>query len=125
MPLTTWVTLAAIALYLWTSYMVAFARARYKVKAPSMEGPPEFLVRYRVQMNTLEQLPVLLAPMWTCAFALGDRWAAAGGLAWCVGRLVYALAYYRDPAKRGPGFSIAFVASAALMVGTAVGLVTR
>jgi glutathione S-transferase len=125
MPLTAWVTLAAITLYLWTSYMVALARGRYKVKAPSMEGPPEFLVRHRVQMNTLEQLPVLLAPLWTCAFALGDRWAAAGGLVWCVGRVLYALGYYRDPARRGTGFSIALVASLALMAGTAVGLVTR
>jgi glutathione S-transferase len=123
MYLTAWVTLAAIAVYLWVSYNVGVARIKYGVKAPAMDGPDEFLVRVRVQMNTLEQMPVLLAPLWICAVFLGDKWAAAGGLLWCIGRVAYALGYYAAPKKREAGFGIALSAVFLLICGSAVGLV--
>ena len=122
MHLTAWVTLAVITVYLWTGFNVGKARTKYAVKAPSMDGPDEFMVRVRVQMNTLEQLPVVLAPLWTCALFLGDSWAAAGGLLWCIGRVAYALGYYHAPAKREAGFLISLIAAMALIFGTAVGL---
>lgn len=125
MYLTAWITLAALGLYLWTCVKAGSARTKHKVMAPSMDGPAEFQSFQRVHLNTLEQLPLGLVPMWTCAYFLGDAWGAAGGLLWCVGRLMYALGYYRDPAKREPGFSIALIASMLLMVGTAVGLLMR
>jgi glutathione S-transferase len=65
---------------------------------------------------------MLLVPLWMCALFLGDRWAAAGGLLWCVGRIAYALGYYRDPAKREVGFVVGMVASGSLVVGTVIGL---
>jgi glutathione S-transferase len=87
-----------------------------------MDGPLAFQSVLRVHANTLEQLPMLLVPLWLCAVYLGDTWAAAGGLLWCVGRVVYALGYYRDPAKREAGFITAMIASALLILGTVVGL---
>ncbi len=123
--LTAWTSLAALAIYLWTGTNAAKARITFGIKAPQMDGPLAFMSIQRVHANTLEQLPLLLAPMWMCAAFLGDRWAAAGGLVWCVGRVVYALAYYKDPAKRTAGFTIAISASALLMVGTAVGLMMQ
>jgi glutathione S-transferase len=122
MHLTAWVTLAALAVYLWTAVNVARARMLHKIPAPAMDGPIPFQSCLRVQANTLEQLPLLLAPLWMCAWFLGDAWAAAGGLLWCVGRIVYALGYYRDPAKRETGFVLGMVASALLILGTVVGL---
>jgi glutathione S-transferase len=122
MHLTAWVTLAALAVYLWTGLNVARARATFKVKAPAMDGPLGFQSVMRVQANTLEQLPMLLVPLWMCALFLGDRWAAAGGLLWCVGRIAYALGYYRDPAKREVGFVVGMVATGLLVVGTVIGL---
>ena len=116
-------TLAALTVYLWTIVKVGNARGKYQVKAPATDGPPEFMRALRVQMNTLEQLPLLLAPLWLCAWVLGDRWGALGGLIWCVGRIVYALAYYRDPAKRGAGYLISAGACLLLMAGTLVGVV--
>jgi glutathione S-transferase len=101
----------------------ARARVKYKVPAPAMEGPLGFQSVMRVQANTLEQLPMVLVPMWLCAYYLGDAWAAAGALLWCFGRILYALGYYRDPAKREAGFVTAMVASALLILGTVVGLV--
>jgi glutathione S-transferase len=87
-----------------------------------MDGPLAFQSAMRVQANTLEQLPLALVPLWLCAWFLGDAWAAAGGLLWCLGRLMYALGYYRDPARREAGFVLGMVASALLVLGSVVGL---
>ena len=122
MHLTAWVTLAALAVYLWTGINVGRARATHKIAAPAMDGPLQFQSTLRVQANTLEQLPLVLAPLWMCAWFLGDGWAAAGGLLWCVARVLYALGYYRAPAKRELGFILGMVASALLIVGTITGL---
>jgi glutathione S-transferase len=107
---------------MWTGLNVARARVRYKVPAPGMDGPLGFQSVMRVQINTLEQLPMVLPPMWLCAGFLGDAWGAGGALLWCVGRILYALGYYRDPAKREVGFVTAMAASALLILGTVIGL---
>jgi len=125
MHLSAWATLAVLAVYLWTGYNAGKARVTYKVSAPSMDGPPEFLRAIRVQANTLEQLPLVLAPLWMCAWFLGDMWAAAGGVLWCIGRIVYALAYYKFPPSRATGYLISLIACAGLMGGTVVGLLLR
>jgi glutathione S-transferase len=122
MLLTAWATLAILGVYFWTGVMAGYARVKYKVPAPSMDGPAGFQNAQRVQANTLEQLPIVLVPLWLCAFYLHDAWAAAGGLLWCAGRIAYALGYYRDPAKREIGFVLGMVASALLIGGSAVGL---
>jgi glutathione S-transferase len=123
MHLTAWVTLAVLAVYFWTGLNAGRARMTWKVPAPSMDGPVEFQSRMRVQANTLEQLPLVFVPMWLCANYLGDTWAAAGGALWCVGRIMYALGYYRAPAGREAGFVTAMVASGLLVGGTVVGLI--
>lgn len=122
MQLTAWAMLAVLAVYFWTGVNAGRARVKYKVRAPMMDGPPAFQSAMRVQANTLEQLPLVLAPLWTCGHFLGDAWAAAGGLLWCFARVLYALGYYRDPAKREAGFVLGMVASALLILGTVVGL---
>jgi glutathione S-transferase len=45
-------------------------------------------------------------------------------LLWCVGRILYALGYYRDPAKREIGFIVGMLACGALVAGSAVGLLS-
>ena len=125
MLLTAWATLAVLGVYFWTGVMAGYARVKYKVPAPSMDGPAAFQSAQRVQANTLEQLPIVIVPLWLCALYLGDAWAAAGGLLWCAGRIAYALGYYRDPAKREIGFVLGMVASALLIGGTAVGLMMQ
>jgi glutathione S-transferase len=125
MHLTAWATLAVLGVYVWTGVMAGWARAKYKVPAPAMDGPLPFQSAQRVQANTLEQLPLVLAPLWLCAMYLGDAWAAAGGLLWCLGRILYALGYYRDPSKREAGFVIGMLACGALVAGSLVGLLLR
>lgn len=101
------------------------ARIRHGIPAPSMDGPEEFQRSQRVQANTLEQLPLVLVPLWMCAYFLGDVWAASGGMLWCLGRIAYALGYYRDPAHREIGFITGMVACALLICGTIFGLLLR
>lgn len=125
MHLTAWATLAVLGVYFWTGVMAGVARAKYGVAAPSMDGPLPFQSAQRVQANTLEQLPLVLAPLWLCGSYLGDTWAAAGGLLWCLGRILYALGYYRDPSKREAGFIIGMLACGALVAGSAIGLLLQ
>ncbi|MGZ5819007.1 MAG: MAPEG family protein [Burkholderiaceae bacterium] len=125
MQMTAWITLAALIVYIWMGFNVGKARGQYKVPAPATEGPVEFLSVMRVQANTVEQLVIFLPVLWMCAYFLSDRWAAIGGAIWVVGRIVYALGYYKSPSKRDIGFGITFFASVSLMIGTVVGLLSH
>jgi glutathione S-transferase len=125
MRLTAWTTLAILGVYFWTFVVAGRARGIYKVNAPSMEGPLPFQSAQRVQANTLEQLPLVLTPLWMCTMFMGETWAVAGGLAWCLGRIVYALGYYKDPARREAGFVIGGLACLFLVVATVWGLAMR
>ncbi|MES2935230.1 MAG: MAPEG family protein [Pseudomonadota bacterium] len=123
MQWTAWITIAALVMVGWTFMNAANARRTYKIKAPAMDGPLQFQSIFRVYANTLEQLAFFLPTLWLCAFYLNDQLAALGGAVWIIGRILYASAYYKDPSKRGLGFSIAFGANALLMAGAIVGLV--
>jgi glutathione S-transferase len=120
---TGWATLAALGVYFWTLMNVGRGRGKFQVKAPSMDGPPAFLSMVRVQANTVEQLVLFLPALWLCALFRGDLIAAALGAVWVVGRIAYAIGYYRAPSKRGPGFAIAMVATACLVIATVLGLI--
>lgn len=124
MILTGWVTLVALLVYLWMTINVSRARHRFGIQAPLTDGPQQFLSVLRVQSNTVEQLALFLPALWMCAWFLGDRYAAAGGALWIVGRILYARGYYRDPKDRALGYGLTVIASFALMVGAAVGLLT-
>lgn len=123
LPATAWITLLALATYIWIIIKVSKARVKYSVKAPSMDGPLEFLSAQRVQTNTVEQMIVFLPSMWLCAFVWNDKAAAAGGAIWVIGRIMYALAYYDEPKKRTPGFAVSTFATLGLILACAVGLV--
>ena len=105
------------------SFLVDVARSKTGVKAPAMQGAPEFERTSRVQQNTLEQLIVLLPAMWLFAFYVHAQMAAGLGVLFMVGRLIYFRAYLRDPAGRGPGFAIGQIAQAILLLGGLVGVI--
>ncbi|WP_119419898.1 MAPEG family protein [Desertibaculum subflavum] len=119
---TALVTLAAIAVYLWTFIMAGRARGKYNVKAPAITGPEPFERAIRVQTNTLEQIVPFLPALWICA-AFYPMPAAIIGAVWVVGRIIYGIAYYADPAKRGFGFTVAIAATVLLWVGGVLGIV--
>ena len=120
---TAFVTLLAVILYFWIGFWVGQARVRFGVKAPATTGNPDFERAFRIQMNTLEQMALFLPALWLYAAYVSDRGAAVGGLVWVVGRVIYALAYTRDPASRGPGAMITLFASVGLWLGGAYGVV--
>ncbi len=93
------------------------ARARYKVEAPAVVGHPIFERHFRVQQNTIEQLVVYLPALFLFAQYVHAGTAAALGLVWIAGRLVYERGYVADPAKRGLGFGISVVPTLILALG--------
>jgi uncharacterized MAPEG superfamily protein len=120
---TAAVTLMTLLLLQVLTIVVAQARVRHGIKAPAVTGSEPFERAFRVHMNTIEQMAFFLPAMWLCAGLLSDAAAAAGGLIWLIGRSLYAVSYLNDPAKRGPGAYIAFLAQIALWLGAAAGLV--
>ena len=66
---------------------------------------------------------MMLPALWVYAAFIGDTGAAVMGLTWVAGRIWYALAYQKDPAKRGGGFSLALLAIAGLWAGGLWGVV--
>jgi glutathione S-transferase len=122
-PYTALASLLAIALYFFFSAQVARARGRYGVTHPAITGHPDFERIFRVQMNTLEWLPIFLVPLWLSALTVSDKGAAALGLVWIVGRFVYFLGYRKAVEKRLPGFFIQAMACILLFIGAAYGIV--
>jgi uncharacterized MAPEG superfamily protein len=117
------VTALALVLYVVMFLNAGRARRRYGVIAPAVTGAPEFERAFRVQQNTLEQLVLFLPSLWLFALFASALWASLLGLVWLLGRILYAVAYARDPATRGPGFIIAALASLVLLLGGLVGIV--
>ena len=111
------VTLLALLTYFWTGFRVGGARSKYGVAAPAVTGAPEFERTYRVQMNTLEWLPLFLPSLWLFAWYWNGKVAAAIGLVWILARIYYGVTYVSDPAKRGPGFGVQALATAVLLFG--------
>uniref|UniRef100_Q07UA7 Membrane-associated proteins in eicosanoid and glutathione metabolism (MAPEG) n=1 Tax=Rhodopseudomonas palustris (strain BisA53) TaxID=316055 RepID=Q07UA7_RHOP5 len=123
--LTAIVTLLAVMFYFYTSVQVARARVAYDVKAPAISGNPDFERIFRVQMNTLEWMPIFLPALWLFAIYLSDGFAAALGLVWIVGRIIYMVGYAAAASKRGAGFAVQSVAAIALWGGALYGIVSR
>jgi glutathione S-transferase len=125
------VTLLSLALFFWMGADVACARMRFGVPAPAVTGHPEFERHFRVQANTLEGLVIFLPSLWLFALSidalrssnLGDEIAAALGLVWIIGRVIYMRSYVRDPASRGLGFGVQAMASMLLLIGGLVAIV--
>ncbi|HEY8573527.1 MAPEG family protein [Phenylobacterium sp.] len=82
-----------------------------------MTGDPLLERSIRVHENTLEWLPIFLPSLWLFAVYWPEWVAAAVGVVWIVGRIVYALGYVADPAKREAGFLIQAVAAGVLLFG--------
>ncbi len=120
---TALVTVLAVALYFYTGIMVAKARGKYGVKAPVTTGNPDFERVFRVQMNTLEWMPIFLPLLWLFAVYVRDWAAAFIGLVWIVGRLLYIRGYSQAAEQRHRGFSVQAFSCVVLLVGAVIGIV--
>lgn len=122
-PLTTLAILVALLVYFGLGAVVGAARGKFNVPAPQSSGHPEFDKRNRVHMNTLEQLVMFVPAAMFAAPVLGDPITAVIALVWSVGRLLYARAYYVDPAKRSLGFLLTFLPTIILIGAAAWGAI--
>jgi uncharacterized membrane protein YecN with MAPEG domain len=110
------VTLLLLCQYVVFVGMCGKARAQSGIVAPAVTGDETFERAYRVQMNTVEQLVIALPAMWVSAMYFIPMVAAALGLVFFVGRMMYRVSYMKDPESRGPGMIIGFLANIALII---------
>jgi glutathione S-transferase len=114
---TALVTCLAILFYFFTSVQVSKARAAFGIKVPATSGHPDFERVFRVQMNTLEWMPIFLPSLWLFAIYISDPAAAALGLIWIGGRILYWNGYSQAAEKRNMGFAVQFMGAAILWAG--------
>jgi glutathione S-transferase len=112
------ITVLALMVYLWQGQRVGSARGRLGVPAPATTGNPEFERHFRVQANTLEGLIVFLPSLWLFAiYTPYDAIAAALGVIWIVGRVLYTTGYAKEASARSLGFGIQILATLVLLLG--------
>ena len=121
---TALVTCLAVAYCFFTGFQVGKARAKFGIKAPAVTGNLDFERVYRVQMNTLEWMPIFLPSLWLFAIYISDPVAAAIGVIWIAGRILYMTGYSKAADKRGRGFGIQALAAGILWLG-ALGAIIR
>lgn len=114
---TALVSLLALLTYFWMGLQVPRARAKCGIGAPAMTGDPLLERTIRAHYNTLEWLPIFLVSLWMFAVYWNELVAAAVGVVWILGRIVYALGYYAAAERREPGFLIQALAAAVLLFG--------
>jgi glutathione S-transferase len=117
--------LASVLFYFWLCLDVGRARVTYKVAAPATTGNPDFERLFRIQMNTLEWLPIYLPSLWLFGFYVSDTGAAALGLVWIAGRVLYKRGYQEAPEKRTLGFGVQALATFLLLFGALVDIFAR
>jgi len=115
------VSLAAIIQYFYFGVLVGRARSRTGISAPAVTGDPVFERTFRVHQNTLEQLVTFLPAAFLFGRYVSPGLAAVLGVAYLIGRGLYAAGYIRDAQQRGPGFLVTVVAQMLLVVGAVLG----
>jgi glutathione S-transferase len=116
MHLSAVATIAAVGVYFLTLMYAGHIRHKTGLKAPATVGNAEFERTYRVQMNTLESMPVMLPMLWLATVYYGGPLPAALGFVWSFGRILYMIAYIKAPKRRAPGFGLQMLAQAGLGV---------
>jgi glutathione S-transferase len=114
---TAVVSLLALLVYFWMGLNVGRARGKTGIAAPAMTGDPVLERAVRVHYNTLEWLPIFLVSLWLFAVYWNELVAAAAGVVWIIGRVLYSTGYMADPGKRSTGFLIQLAAVAVLLFG--------
>ena len=108
------VILALIEYYIFGA-LVGWARGKYGVSAPAVSGDPVFERYYRVQQNTLEQLMGFIPAILIYGYYGNAQIAAGLGMVFIIARVIYLYAYVADPAKRGLGFVLGWLATIFMM----------
>ena len=121
MPYVHIVILLALVEFFYFSLLVGKARSRYNVPAPATTGNEMFERYFRVHMNTLELLVMFIPSILLFGQYFRPYVAAALGVVYLIGRLVYLSAYVKEPKKREVGFGLSVVPIMILVVGAIIG----
>ncbi len=113
----------ALLVYYFTLFKAGMARGRFNVPAPSHEGPEDYVRHVRAHQNTLEHLVLFLPGLWLFSLAVSPVWAAAIGSVWPIGRLWYALGYYRAAEQRSLGLYLSMPPIYIFVLGSLVGFI--
>jgi len=123
MSLLDLIALLALLQLVFFAILVGQARGRYGVKAPAVAGHELFERVYRVQMNTIELLVVLLPALYIAGRYWPATYVAGLGAVYLVGRFVYWRSYVAAPASRSLGFALSLLPILALLGAGLVGCV--
>ena len=121
MELIYLVTALMLLEYFVFTMLVGVARGKTGIDAPAMTGAPELERAVRVQLNTLEQLIVVIPAMFLFAMFVHVQVAAGLGVLFIIARILYARGYLADPGKRSLGFGLGFLATLVLLLGSVYG----
>ena len=117
-PWTALASIAALLVYFYMALNVGKARSKFDIQAPATSGHPDFDRAFRIHVNTLEWLPLFLVSLWLFSFYISDIWAAAVGVLWIVGRILYLTGYSKEAKARSNGFLVQALATGVLLFGS-------
>ncbi len=123
MPLVHLVIGLALLELLYFMIEVGRARGRFNVPAPATTGNEMFERYLRVQMNTLEQLVIFIPSILLFSQYWNPRVAAGAGAIFLVGRIVYFVAYVKEPRSRSLGFALSSYPTLFLLGGALYGAI--
>lgn len=110
------VVMLALLQYTWFGIEVGRARGRFEVPAPATTGNENFERFFRAHQNTTEQLVVFLPAILACAYLVSETLAAAMGLMFVVGRMMYFRGYTDPDKSRSLGFGLGLIANTILIL---------
>jgi hypothetical protein len=122
MSLIALATLLILVQYFVFVLLVGLARGK-TVQAPAVSGDETYERRLRVQLNTLEQMAYVLPAIWICAYYFSVNVGLGCAAAFFVGRIIYAVAYYKEPKSRGLGFGIGWFGGVVAIVCALIGVI--
>lgn len=117
------VTVLALFQIMVFAILVGRARGTYGINAPATTGNEQFERYYRVQMNTLELLVVLLPALWLASSYWSPAIMAGIGAVYLVGRVLYFREYIQQPTSRTLGFSLSFLPILVLLIAALAGII--
>lgn len=119
------VSALALLVTYFTLLKSGLARVKFKIPAPSHDGPEEYVRHVRAHQNTIEHLVLFLPGMWLFALAVSPIWAAGLGIIWPVARVFYALGYYRNADGRRLPLYISMPVIYTFMLGSLIGFIVK
>ena len=114
------VTIIALLQFFVFGVLVGKARGTYGVKAPAIAGHEMFERAYRVQMNTLELIVLLLPATYLAATLWSPLYTAISVAVYIVGRTIYWRAYMAEPKSRTLGFALSIGPILVLLVASLI-----